>query len=245
MALTKRFLLLASFLLAGCLSHALTLSDIQTAVRRNMRDTATDSTLQRYSDAILLDYINEEQKQLVNLTWCVEASTSYVLVAGTVYYDLPTDWLAISYVTFTDTSNNVVWLEEWSERKMYQQDASFEANSTGEPVKYFTRSPTTTAPQIAYVPIPTSASTGTVTVAYISQATDLASASDVPFNGFTSLYPYHYSIVHGVTARLKAVEGLTDEAKYYSDQLGIYVATMKEKYKNRPNYSPSLQAAPR
>ena len=224
----------------------MTLSDIETAIRRNMRDTSTDSTSQRYSDSVLLDYINEQQRQINNLTWCVDTSTSYVLTSGTIYYDLPTDFIAARQVTFTDQSSNVLWLEEWSERKVYQQEPSFATNSTGQPVKYFTRSSGGTAAQIAYLPYPnTSSSTGTVTVWYYAQVTDLASASDVPFDGYLPLYPYHYSIVAGVTARLKAVEGLADEAKFYSDQFTLYVTNMKEKFAAHPNYVPSMQASPR
>lgn len=243
----KRFALALFLTLAGLASaHALTLSEIETAIRRNMRDTSTDSTLQRYSDSLLLDFINEEQRQIVNLTWCVDTSTSYVLTSGTVYYDLPTDLIAVKQVLFTDRSNSTIWLDEWSERKVYQQEPSFATDSTGEPRKYFTRSVGSTALQIAYLPYPnTTSSTGTVTVFYYNQATDLASSSDVPFDGAYQLYPYHWTIVVGVTARLKAIEGLVDEAKYYSDQFTLYVTTMKEKSSSHPNYSPSLQASPR
>ena len=42
-------------------SYALTLSDIRTDIRRAINDNPSDTSRRRYTDAVLLDYINEAQ----------------------------------------------------------------------------------------------------------------------------------------------------------------------------------------
>jgi hypothetical protein len=234
-------------LFAGSHAFALTLSEIRTQVRRNVRDTATDTTLQRYLDATITEYVNEAQREVVNLTWCVEKSTSYVLTAGTTYYDLPSDFLGVQQVTFTDSDSTTFLLKEISEKVQYQTNADFEMTALGQPTQYFTRMPDSgTAMEIAYVPIPdTSASTGTVNVQYAYQPADLSGASDVPFDGFLTLYPYHGALVARATASIKQIEGRNDEAAIYFQLFDRYMAQMKDKNGAMPSYLPSARGTPK
>jgi hypothetical protein len=234
---------LAALLPAG--ARALTLADLETQIRRNVRDTATSGN--RYSDAILDDWINEAQREVVNLTWCVETSTSYALTVGTTYYALPSNFIAAKLVTFTDTSGLTTRLDEFSFRKVYQDEANFEAASSGTPDHYFTRYPgnSNDALEIAYVPVPVTSSTGTVKVWYAYFPSDMASDSDVPFDGFNHLKPYHYVIVAQVTAKIKAIQGKFDESQFYLKEYERYVQTMSARFGAAPNYTPSVQAAPR
>ena len=84
--------------------YCLTLSQIRTEIRRNLRDNV--SARQRYTDDTLLDYINQAQRDIVNETWLSMRTTSYVLTANTTYYDLPTDMIVISQVYFKDKSGS-------------------------------------------------------------------------------------------------------------------------------------------
>lgn len=243
----KKLLLLSLLFLAGWAApaRALTLADIRTQIRRNVRQTASDGG--RYTDAMINDWINEGQREIVNLTWCVEMSTSYVLSAGTTYYSLPTNFLGAKLVTFTDRHGLTIEMDESSFHKIYQQESDFEASSTGPPDHYFIRHPGTagTTLQIAYIPVPTTTSTGTVKMWYAYFPADLSADSSVPFDGFNHLKPYHYALVAHVTAKIKAIEGKYDEAGFYLKELERYVTTMEARFGASPNYSPSVQGAPK
>jgi len=243
----RRFLFLSVFFIPT-LGWSLTLTTILTRIRQNIRDTSTVTTdnSQRYTDATLTTYVNEAQKEINTLTWAVEKSTSYVLAAGTTYYSLPTDFLAPTQVLFTDASSTTIILAPVTEQIVYQVSPNFEQSSTGSPFQYFTRFPGSgTALQIAYIPIPTTTSTGTVKVSYNYQPADLSAGSDIPFDGFVHLYPYHESIVVRVSAMIMTLEGRDDRASAFMQTFANYIAEMEDKNMAKPNYLPSARGAPR
>lgn len=219
--------------------RGLTLSDIETHVRRHVADTATSSTLQRYSDTIIDSVVNEAQREIVNQTFCIQASTGYSLSAGTTYYSLGSDFIAAVNVIFTDRTGNVYKLKQLMPRSNYQKNPSFEKQS-GQPTNYIIRDSTTgtNAQEIAYIPVPTSISTGTVRVDYYAMANDLSSDSDVPFNGSYNLYSYHDMLVYFTTSRLFLMEGNTNAAAVYSQLYQNGLNLMKEKFGVSPDYSP-------
>ena len=229
--------------------HALTLSDIETQIRRNVHDTSSDSTLQTYTDSVIDAWINDAQREIVSLTWCIQTSTSYVLTAATTYYAVPTDFIAVvpGKALFLDNGGQQYQLQEFSEAKVYQTDPDFEQTSSGPPTYYFTRFPgdTDDSLEIAYLPVPTATSTGTVTLFYYNRPTDLSSDSDVPFEGFTHLYPYHYGIVYHVVARIKALEQKMEQSTYWMKEFERVVTTMADRLGRAPNRSPSAQGSPR
>ena len=225
-------------------SFALTLSDIRTQIRRYILDD--HATNRRYSDAELLSFINEIQRDFINRTWAIEASQSTTLTANTTYYDLPTDFIAINAVNYTDTGGNVYDLEEKSERYMYQSEPTY-ASQTGEPTKYFVRHSTSGADQleISYNPIPDSNSAGGVVVMdYFNQVTDLSSDSDVPFDGLYTLYPYHEALIYGAVARTKLIEGNTEEAQAYQLLYNGVITVAVDRLGRSPNYNPSWGSNP-
>ena len=246
--IVTRFLVLAAFAWIFTVpASALTLSDIETAVRRNIRDTSSTAAQQRYTDTVLDAIINEGQREVVNFTWCVQTSTSRVLSSQTTYYSLPTDLISIEMVTFRDSTNQTIELDEYSEAKAYSEEGDFERSSSGAPDHYFVRYSTSggNALEIAYLPVPTTSSTGTVRVLYNVQATDLSSDSDVPFDGLNHLYQYHVTLVYYATYRIKLMEGMADEAALYIKLYEAAIATMKDRLGRAPNYSPNVKAAPR
>lgn len=229
-------------LLAAAPAGAMTLAEIRTQIRRNLRDTSSDATLQTYSDTVLLSYINEAQREVSNLTWAVQASTSISLVANTTFYDMPDNFLAPEQVTWTRSSSNVTQeIKEITERRLKQTNTDFERMAAGPPTEYFTRHATDggNPVEMGLVPAPSSTSTGTLKIDYYAQPADLSGDSDTPFDGYLHLTPYHSSIVYHVTARLKVVEGEFDEAKAYNEMFGATVTQMKERFNSKPNYNPS------
>lgn len=223
--------------------RALTLSDLKTEIRRNVRDTSTSSTLQRYSDGLIRSFINEAQKDVVNDTWCLQNTTFYVLTAGVTYYALPSDFLAVMQVNYRESTGRIRGLDEVSKRALFQQNPDW-ARQAGPPVNYFTQYSTQAATtlDIVYVPIPTSASTGTAIIDYYSTVTDLSDDSDVAFNGLRHLYPYHHSIIDLVSYRISMIEGDVSAAEVYLKMYAGRVQTMMNRFKNSPNYLPSVGA---
>lgn len=238
---------LASAFLALCLpalGHSMQLSVIRTNIRQAMRDTGTTSGAQRYTDAQLNGYINIVQGQVNNDTWAVESSTSYTLSPGTTYYALPNNFLGVKRAVFTDVNNNTIQLQEYSEKSVIDTSPNYESDSQGAPTRYFVRQSKSggTAMQISYLPVPPNVSTGTVRVDYVVQPTDLASDTDIPFNGLLWLTPYHDVIVAGVVIRLKLIEGETDEAKEYMQIFTAEEQQMIGGSQNMPNFKPAASA---
>ena len=147
---------LAAFFCSARNAWSLTLTQIQDQVRRATRDTQTDTDLQRYSNALITDWANEAQRDFFNATWCVKTSTSIVLSSGTIYYDLPTDYVAVDYVLFTDNNGLDFDLKEESEKKVIQSEGDYENTSTGTPDRYVVRYSTSggNSFQVAFLPYP-------------------------------------------------------------------------------------------
>lgn len=243
----RRGLILVAFLLGSLPGFSLTLSDIETEVRRHVRDTASDSGRQRYSDTILDSFINETQKDIFNQSWAVEASTSYTLSANTTYYSLPSDFVAAKRVVFKDSRGSATQLREESEKGVIDGSADYERSSSGQPTRYFTRQSKSggTALQISYLPVPTSASTGTIRVDYVALPVEMSSDSDIPFNGLLYLYPYHQAIVWGTAFKIKLLEARADEATLYAQLYDRAVQVLKDNVGKLPNFRPSVSGGSR
>ncbi|MEK6879598.1 MAG: hypothetical protein AABY22_08325, partial [Nanoarchaeota archaeon] len=187
----KKFLPLFIFLFIAFkdVSYSLTLSNLRTELRRILRDT--DSSRQRFTDAFLLDFTNEAQREITNAIWVVEESSSRVLSPLTTYYLLPNDVITITGIEFLNSQNNYISLDETTYKKLEADNPGWRRFNAA-PVEYFVDNATTTNQLvISYIPIPDSSSTGTVTVRYISQVDDLSADADVPFNGRRELYTFH------------------------------------------------------
>lgn len=244
----KRTWILSALLLLAVSQSAwcLALSDLETQIRRNIRDTATSSSLQRYSDTVLDAYINEVQRDVVNLTTPLSNRASFTLTARTTYYSCPTDMIVPLAVYYTNQQQQVYELQEKLETSYRQNNPTYE-HQIGPPTIYFIRGSTSTnvtQAQIAFIPVANNTSTGTVTMDYYNIAADLSADSDIPFDGLRVLYPYHDVIVYGVTAKIKLREGDTNGASSYFEMYKDMVNRMGSKLGEAPNYHPSIIAGP-
>lgn len=241
----KKIILALAFFLPASGVHALTVSQLNTEIRIAIRDNPTDTARQRYSDSTILNFMNEAQRDFVNNTWLSEKTTQYALAPQTTYYSLPQDVLAISQVYFTNTSNQLIELEEFLQKSLYDTYPSWD-RSAGSPVEYWVSQATSAEPanaypmRISYIPIPTRTSTGTVTVWYFSKINDLVNTADVPFDGRTQLRQYDMAIAYHVIMRIKVIEGKADEAQVYQSFYQNYVNVAKSNLGKAPNYSPSM-----
>ena len=241
----KTIFLFLVFLFSGSMAGAVTLSQIRTEVRRALRDNPSDSTLRRYSDSVLLDYVNAAQREMVNTLWLADKTTSYVLSPLTTYYNLPDDFLVAHQVYFTDTFGQTTEMDEVLQRSLYDNNPSWDRNN-GQPIEYWVSGSTNPQSQqsaplrISYIPIPTYTSTGVVTAWYYSTVPDLSSDSDVPFENRKNLTNYHYALIYHVISRIKLIEGKGDEAVAYQNLYQAYTGQAQSNLGRAPNFNPGI-----
>lgn len=241
------FLLISTLFLLASISHALTLQDIIDQVRPNIQDNATDSTLFRYTDSYLTTLANQGQREINNLTWCTQISTTVTLLANTSYYNLPTDYITDKIVIVTDSNGTTTPMTEWTESKVYQNDPDFEHNGTETPDRYFISYPTVgnTSMRIGFLPVPGATSTGTVKIFYVAKPADLSATTDIPFNGISTLTQYHDALSDYIIMRIKMIEGKYDEALYFQKRYQDQISVMTARSGEIPNYTPSAGSAPK
>lgn len=215
---------------------ALQLSDIETAVRRNIRDTATSATLQRYSDIVLDALINEGQRDVVSNTWILSKSTSITLSSGVTYYTLPSDLIAIQRVTRQYANLPEVTL---GQEDFDNANGTWETTSS-TPTYFFQDKSQTT--KIGLAPFPSSSGqAGTLRIIYYTYASDLSSDSDIPFNSEVRFTVYHDLLVWFVTYRVMYIDAMWDKAKVFKEMYDTRLQVLYEDYGAKPEKVPAVQ----
>lgn len=240
MKLIKVILIGGLFLSVSTKSYSLTQAEAETRVRQFVRDSPA-SGLYRYSDTFIDGFLNQAQRELVNDTWCLQTSGSITLVAGTSYYSMPSDLIAPKMVRIKDASNKNRNLSETSYKAVTQNNPDYE-RQTGPPMQYAVRTSTSggTALEVVFLPIATVSSTGTVTIDYYNQSTDLSSDSSVYLDGDLTLYPYHENIVYNAVAKLKLIENDTAGAQAFFQLYQAGVQAMNSRLGEKPNLTPGF-----
>lgn len=220
--------------LAGQLHAAgLTLTDVETAIRRNVRDTASSSSLQRYSSTVLDAVINEGQRDVVSNTWILSKSTSITLTANVTYYTLPSDLIAIQRVTRSFGNLPEVTL---AQQDADNGNAAWETTGASTPTYFFQdRSQTN---KVGLAPYPTSAAT--IRIIYYCYAADLASSSDVPFNSEARFTVYHDLLVWYATYRLLYIEAFWEKASAFKGMYDTRLGVLLQDYGAKPQPVPAL-----
>lgn len=237
----KRCILFLATILLLSICEAATLSELRTAIRRNVRDTSTSTSFQRYSDSDLTSLVNEAQREITNAVWMLQTETSYTSVASTMFTNLPSDLLAVIKVGYLRAGTTTrIDLPEKTLPGLTAMNPNWESQ-TGTPTNYYVRQRTdNNFKQMGLYPAPVAASTGTVYITYAAMPDDLSGASDVPFNGASWLVPYHKALSDYVSGRLKQIEGKNDEATGYFQLAGSEINRMKERLGELPNYTPGM-----
>lgn len=221
--------------LFGGQAGALTLSEIRTQIRLHTKDVGTSSTRQTYSDSQLNTLINEAQRDVINASWAIQKQTTVELVSGTTYYDLPTDVMEITRVT---------WLDRNLKETTFQEEDAAASNSAwertgGAPDSYF-QDPSQ-PDKIGFQPYPNSAtSTGTVKIFYIAYASDLSSDSDVPFNALDRMVPYHDLLIFYPCFKIFLIQGNQVKFQTYAQWYESRLLSFRDKYGTKPNYNPGF-----
>lgn len=226
-------------------AQATNLSDIRTQVRRSVRDT--DTTNPRYSDSILNSFINEAQNTANNAGWLCRGVTSYALTPNVTYYALPTDFLAASQVYFKRPDATTIVLLEQPQAALYQLIPDWDRR-TGTPNYYYVSQPTSavvgssSTMLISFIQVPTSISTGVVTIWYVQDIPNMNADSDLPFGGRMFFQPYSEALYYYAASRILALDGIYDESNYYMALFKQDLAVMVDRANQMPNYFPKWGA---
>lgn len=224
----------ALLVLWGADVRALQLSEIITEVRRNVRDTASSTSLRRYSDTFITSLVNEGQRDVINNTWSISKSTTIVTVAGTQEYTLPTDSIEVWRVAYAGRI-----LPELS---ITQLDADNPLNwqtSTGTVTAWYRNRANSS--QFGLYPYPNQASeVVTVTAYYFALATDLSATTDVPFNALARFSAYHDLLTWYATYRILYDETMLEKARAFKDQYDTRLGVLLENYGAKPERVPSV-----
>ena len=106
-------------------------STIITNARYILNDT--DSSSYFWSDAELLVWLNDGQRDIAGKAQCYEATESVTLSSGLLEYAVQTAYLKIKAVLYTDSSSNKIALEKGSPEDVGKTGQSFDASSLREP----------------------------------------------------------------------------------------------------------------
>ncbi len=227
------FLLSAALFLAPLAGvYALTASEIIDRARIMLRDTATDTTRQRYSDSQLLAWVNDGQREANSFAWILQSSFTITLAGGTTEYALPANFQASWRVLYKNKK-----LDQTSFNQLDAESLTW-TTVTGDVQKYYIYLATST--WIGFYPAPVSASTGTATVYFLQQPDELTSTTETPWNGWLQLAPYHSALAYFVAYRGLWTIGDTNQAERYLQEWNQWISVMKHGVMQAPDFNPGF-----
>jgi hypothetical protein len=184
---------------------------------------------------------NQSQRDIINNTWCVQNSTTFITVIGTTYYALPSDF--ITPIRVTSNFANV------PETSLIQLD-SLNGNTawpllSGTNLQYYfvdwSQATKTVNAVIGLYPYPqNNLSTTSVKIQYYATVPDLSAGGDVPFNNQINLYPYHDLLMYFAAYRIFLIEGEVDKANLYRQEYESRLGVMATAVGKRPNFIPGM-----
>jgi len=214
-------------------SHGMTAAEILTRVRINIADQATSGNRQAFSDSDLLGFLNDGQREANILGWLLQDRITLTLASGTTEYALPADFLSTDRVLFNGQK-----LEQTSLSQLDANTPGWSSSSGSTPQKYYLYRTTSTL--IGLVPAPRSLTITSLTVYYIKQPIELTSTSETPWNGWSSLKPYHTALVYYVSYRAcRALEEDALATSYYQEWAAA-VEIMRKGTTSMPDFNPGF-----
>ena len=208
------------------------LATLITQARTLDRD-AVSSTRQRFTDAQITGFINDAQRQAMATTHCLTGSMTFSLLPGVTYYALPSNFLSMDRVTLAQVGN----IMEMSPGALDGRSRGWELTS-GHPVYYFINF--SSRGLLGFAPFPqTAGDTDTVKAEFYIQANDLASPTDLPYNGAGEFQDYHQGLAYYAAALMAAIDGQGTQSTGFMSVFSGTVGTMKARCMERPRYMPS------
>lgn len=232
---------LIALLLIACpasKAYSLTLSELLTQTRVFLRDTASDSARQRFSDTQLTSFLNNGQKEVNLKVWAVINSSAIKLSAGTTEYSLPTDHIAVLRIT----ANHSPLVER--DFKFFDDASTSWISDSGTPTEYYVRVDSSLVAGVSrecFGVHPVSTAAATAIVQYLAQPADLSASGDIPFSGNLRLYPFHQGLAYYAAYRGYLAMGTREEAAFYMRDYENLVALMEANTKTRFMFNPNIR----
>lgn len=172
------------------------LSQIYTECGRLLNDPNNS----RWPTTTLLDRINDAQRTIQGYTKAVKTDTTYTVTASTQAVTLNARTMDVLRVEITRSNGDVFQLEGTTKDDLDFNYPNWRNIGAGEPKTWFYDA---TNQELNLVPKPDANSvvTNGLNVTSVYTPTDLASASDIPFDSNNQMVPYHDSIVNYVVAK--------------------------------------------
>lgn len=238
----KRIALILGFLFAVSVqSFSMDWADILAQVRQLEKDNI--ATSYRWTDQQLLDRANIVQDDICVKTFCLQKRDYITTVAGIEEYRLPSDCLKITRAAYYVSGSTAAY-KKLTFTTIGGQDAASAywektAEATGQPKEYYRR-----IDYIGLVPAPSSSYSGTnyIQLDYVVKASTMGAATDIPFNGDYTLYPFHQAIVYGIAAMCEYDKGnsagyTTMQTVYLDWLMKIYTIVYTEPEKGMLNFT--------
>ena len=241
------FLLIFSLISFPVKSFCLTRDDLETEIRRLVADTNTDTTKQRWSSGTIVSRIEMAQLDMVSRTRCME-DVAYIDTSFNLEkYPLPSNLLVIKRVAYTTESSSSTVLFSTSSYKKIERytilgldnDSTYwESLGVGLPTKYYIL-----GSSICLVPRPSYSYSGSkrLKIVYIPRPESLDDNSDVPFNNYYYLYPYHTIITYYVAMLCFLDERDFNLAMQYRDLYFRSLDLMVKELNSNPDWQPSFK----
>lgn len=214
-------------------SHGMTASEILDRVRVNIADQSTAGNRQQFTDATLLAYLNDGQREANILAWLLQDRINLTLVSGTTEYALPADFLSTDRVLFNGQK-----LTQTSLNELDSTSPGWSTSTGATPQKYYLYRTTVTV--MGFVPAPRSPTITTVTMYYIKQPAELTSTSQTPWNGWASLTPYHTALVYYVSYRAYKAIDENENASAYYQEWSAAIEIIRKGTTSMPDFNPGF-----
>jgi hypothetical protein len=186
-------------------SYSDTLGETLTRIRVEISDNNSQTTSRHYSDAYLIQLINNIQNQIAREAWAIIKSTYITTVYNTREYSLPSDACSVIKVGYVMTSSNTAShsvykkLQWMSMKSLDQNPGSYWQSQSGLPTMYSDEVPG----KIWLIPWPTTATSSATAceVWYVALPTQFDVNTDtttVLFDNVQWMKPYHRLVTKGV-----------------------------------------------
>jgi len=228
----KHYFVILVFLLASP-SYGMTVAEILSRVRVNLKDQSVATDRQQFNDTSLIQYLNDGQREANVLAWLLQDIYTITLVSGTREYNLPADFLSTSRVL-----HNNLKLEQTSLDQLDADSKGWLAATGATPQKYYLYRSTYTL--MGFHPKPTSPTVTSVVVYYIKQPVEITATTETPWNGWNTLTPYHSALVYYVTYRAFRALEENDLANMYYQEWATSIEMMRKGIYSMPDFNPGF-----
>ncbi len=223
-------------LLLGFVSSpkAETAAQIIATARVYLGDQSNSPTRQQFTDATLLSFLNDGQRESNSINWLLNSTYTFTLVAGTTFYTLPADFMATQRVVFKNRK-----MDQTSFNQLDADQPGWIGVSTGTPNLYYLNYFTTPV-TIGFFPVPNTTNALPVQIYYVQQPVELTATTQIPWNGWNLLTPYHSGLAYYIAERGYMAQEDMDAVAAYQTEWFLFLQTMRQGLFKQPDFNPGV-----